>query len=442
MFDPMCLADLRPAEKLRTRRSSSYDRSGANADFRRIPAGESLEIFSAEGPGVIRRIWFALAHVDYNYLRSMVLRAWWDDAETPSVNCPLGDFFGVGHAAAYQYQSAVMNMVRGTGGRGETTGMNCYLPMPFSRGARIEVCNESPVSCYACYYQVDWLEGETDGGDLGRLHALWRRENPRVPAPQEQKSYLAGSRLGLNLDGEGNYLVADVRGRGRLAGMNLSLDNVTPTVFDSRTQQAFNEGDEMIFLDDEPAPASLHGTGTEDYFTDAWGMTGEAGLYAGSSLPASGPAESQRGTCYRFHLLDPVYFRRSMRFTFELGINNCHEIDAASTCYWYQDEPVGCELPPAAARRPRRLPGEPEFDEEDRAVRALAEPVDAWYDACEAAGAEMLDALAADPRASRALEETMRLRQEFLRGGLTAEQVRLGCEPYLDAIRRIAGGGA
>src|SRR3989339_1086582 len=119
MFSFTELFDVSAASKFKSYRSSSYDRNGGNADFRRIMPGESIPILEAEGSGIVTHIWFALNHLDQYYMRALVIRAWWDGEKEPSVNCPLGDFFGVGHAITQKYECAVMNMVRGTGERGE-----------------------------------------------------------------------------------------------------------------------------------------------------------------------------------------------------------------------------------------------------------------------------------------------------------------------------------
>ena len=379
-MDTHSLFDLTPVRARRTRRASSYDRSGANLDFRRLPAGASTTLLDVDGPGLITHIWFALGHMDYNYLRQLTIRVTWDDAPGPSVNCPLGDFLGVGHAVSNRYQSALTGMVRGTGRRGESTGGNTWFPMPFRRHARVEVTNESPIPCLACYFMVDWLEVEPAAvADAGYFHAAWRRENPkRVTPTGENDSYILLGRFGRNVSGADNFLVADLRGCGRFVGMNLSIDNLDDRVL-GKNVNAYGEGDEMIFIDGEPRP-SLHGTGTEDYFLDAWGMTGHANLYAGTSLDvAVNTPGRQRGTCYRYHVADPIYFRERLRFTFENGCNNCQANDMAATAYWFQAEPVACALAPVAGRLPRRDTLDPDPADEAAVVAALGATSDRWY---------------------------------------------------------------
>lgn len=432
------LFDMRKASTCRTRRESSYDRSGANIDFRRIPPGGCLVLLDVDGPGIVTHLWFALAHMDYNYLRAMVLRAWWDGEQQPSIDCPLGDFFGVGHAATYPYHCLLANMVRGTGLRGESTGVNSYVPLPFDTHARIEVVNESIAPCMACYYTVDWLGVPRDDvADAGRFHAQWRRENPKANTPVTEETYLALGRFGQNLDGTDNYTVVDVQGRGRFLGMNLSIDNIDSRVL-GHPVGGFGEGDEWIFIDGDAWPPALHGTGTEDYFTDAWGMSGQAGLYAGTSLPTQfPPGDRSHGTCYRFHLLDPIYFRTSLRFTFENGMNNCQANDLASTAYWYQSEPHRpFGLAPVAERLPRPDSRDPDPADEARVVDTLGRTVDAWYDLFTGGSREQVLA-AGRGLAGKTVGTAGRLRQQFQAGQLSADQVLAEIEPYAHALARI-----
>ena len=110
----------------------------------------------------------------------------------------------------------------------------------------------------------------------------------------------------------------------------------------------------MIFVDGEPFPPSLHGTGTEDYFNAAWCPTQPfSGPYSGITLPG-GPNWAGKASLYRFHIEDPVHFRESIRVTIEHGHANRRSDDVSSTAYWYQLEPhASFGLAPVADRLPR-----------------------------------------------------------------------------------------
>ena len=439
MMSLMDVAKVSPAARCRSQRESSYDRSGGNVDWVAVPAGGRHVILDADGPGVVTHLWFALGSVDYNYLRYVSIKAWWDGCSAPSVDCPIGDFFGVGHAAAFKYDSLAMNMVRGSGHRGEFTGMNSYLPMPFARHARIEVVNENPHAFLICYFQVDWLQTDAAAlAETGYFHACWRREDSVARTPTTATHAWELARFGCNTDGRNNFLVADLHGRGRFIGMNLSVDNIDDaTLF---PMQNFGEGDEMIFIDGEVWPPALHGTGTEDYFCEAWGMTGKSGLYSGTSLPDRWIGGSgTRGTCYRFHIPDPLYFRQSLRFTFEHGMNNCQANDMAATAYWYQEAVSGVPvLPPIAARRPRRAADEPPHEEEDKAVAILAEVVNAYYDIFLHGSRDQVVAMGRG-LAADTMSVADRLRSQFMAGTVAVADMVAQLAPYRAAIKEISG---
>jgi len=438
MFHP--LSDLSALKTHRTHRSSSYDPTGGNIDFRRIRPAQSLKILDVEGPGVITHLWFALMHTDLNYLRSLVIRAWWDGAREPAIECPLGDFLGVGHAVANRYECLLLDMVRGSGLRGDFSGGNCRIPMPFSRHARIEVFNESPWTCQACYYTVNWHSTDVAAvEETGRLHARWHRENPKGTTPVAEETMPALGRFGANRSGADNYTVLDVRGEGRLLGMNLSVDNIHSRVLDSPVT-AFGEGDEMIFIDEECWPPRLHGTGTEDYFTHAWGMNGAPGLFAGVSLSDELFADRRpRGTCYRFHVHDPVFFNRSLKFTFEHGPNNCQANDLSSTVYWYQREAEGQgRIVPRAARLPLADPQDPDPADENRVIDLVSEAVDLWYDLFLEGSREAVNA-ASRGIAGDTLGVASDLRTGFRDGKVGMVEVREKIATRITALRKIRG---
>jgi hypothetical protein len=118
----------------------------------------------------------------------------------------------------------------------------------------------------------------------------------------------------------------------------------------------YGEGDDMIFIDGEPFPPSLHGTGTEDYFNTSWCPDQEySAPYHGITLPG-GPNWSGKISLYRFHIEDPVCFRKSIRVTIEHGHNNHRRDDFSSTAYWYQSEPhKPFDILPVSERLPENL---------------------------------------------------------------------------------------
>ena len=326
----------------RSRRASSWNLTGRNMDRIVVGAGETAEIAKLKGAGCIQHIWMTVNAQEPEFLRRLVFRASWAGESSPSSECPLGDFFGVGHARATNYWSMPLNMVTGGGAlKGNRAGMNCFFPMPFANGARLTVENQGAKPLNALYYYVDYVELPSLPAEALRFHAQWRRENPTQPVAQFPDKATLKKQAGqiVNLDGKENYVIVEAQGRGHYVGCNLSVDNINPLPEGGW----FGEGDDMIFIDGEATP-SLVGTGTEDYFCAAWGYPGghNSMPYHGISLAGSlEPPTLYAGkwTMYRYHLEDPILFSKSIKVTIEHGHGNIHADDYSSVAYWYQTEP-------------------------------------------------------------------------------------------------------
>jgi hypothetical protein len=162
-----------------------------------------------------------------------------------------------------------------------------------------------------------------------------------------QPTPLVNGQEGPNLTGDDNYYILETSGEGNFLGCNLSIDNFNGGWW--------GEGDDMIFVDHEPFPGSLHGTGTEDYFNQAWGVQDICYPYAGTSLFNHGHRNWEgQWTMYRFHIQDPIPFQKHLRVTIEHGHNNHRSDDYSSTAYWYQSPIVAAPaLPEVSKRLPR-----------------------------------------------------------------------------------------
>jgi hypothetical protein len=339
---PAGLGQLFVPREGRRRRSSSWNRTGRNADRVAVPPGETAVIADIQGAGCIRHIWITISDNEPDYLRRVVLRAYWDGEPSPSIESPAGDFFGVGHARVSNYWSLPLNMV--TGGNPEAqsrAAMNCFFPMPFGRGARLTVENQGRQPVGSLYYYVDYEEYSSAPAGALRFHAQWRRQNPTPPTMNlsDRSNNFAKVNEVVNLDGKSNYVILEASGRGHYVGCNLSVDNINPIP----NFGWFGEGDDMMFIDGETSP-SLVGTGTEDYFCAAWGFPhGHNSMpYHGISLagPTDGPAPySGKWTMYRYHIEDPVMFAKSIKVTIEHGHGDVQANDYSSVGYWYQTEP-------------------------------------------------------------------------------------------------------
>jgi len=281
---------------------SSFDSTGGNNDRINIHSGKTATILDMEGPAMITRIWITIDSRDPHFLRRIILRMFWDGEKNPSVEVPVGDFFGTGFQYKH-YMSAFTGMTSG--------GYYCYFPMPFNRSARIEVENQTGQEVYAFYYHIDVQQfEELLDEDVAYFHAQWRREIRTAP-------------------GE-NYVILEAEGEGHFVGVNMSMESYGRGL-------GYLEGDEMVYVDGEKFP-SVYGTGTEDYFTSGWYFRdGEfSAPYHGLIVKDDSLG---RIAAYRFHVGDAIPFKRFIRFTIEHGHANSEICDYSSTAFWYQKEP-------------------------------------------------------------------------------------------------------
>ncbi len=343
------LRSLFTATGARSRRASSWDRSGGNMDFLVVGPGETVTLLEHDGPGCVTHLYCALAFPEVTDYRDAILRCWWDGEPTPSVEAPLGDFFGVAHARLRLVRSALTAV---NPGFGASHGLHAYFPMPFATSARITLEHRGERALGgalpAFWFHVDWEAYDAPPpADALRFHAQWRQERPTVAVGPRPNVQLHG---GTNLDGAENYVALEATGAGQMVGLLLEIDNVAGGWY--------GEGDDMVFVDGEAWPPAVHGTGTEEIFgAGACPTTEFAGPYHGFHLIESADWSGLVGA-YRWFVHDPIRFTRSLRWTVEHGHANNFAIDYASLAYWYQAEPHAPfpPLPDRAALRPSLPP--------------------------------------------------------------------------------------
>lgn len=314
----------------RVKKGRSAAVTSSEPDFRsnldrvtHIKPGETLLMADIQGPGLIQHIWLTFNEARPNWLEKggsaapdeIVLRMYWDGADLPAVESPLGDFFAAGFGLRNEIRSYPVAVEGGD-------GYNCYWPMPFRKRAKITATNEGDKNVRSFYYHIDYLEEEELPADSAYFCAQYRQEFPE--------------QFGRD------YLVLDAEGQGHYVGTVMSAR--------SRSPLWFGEGDVRVYIDGDPKP-TIQGTGTEDYFLCAWGL--EPCLYpffGCTYMSAVADDLGVRYTLYRWHILDPIRFRRSIRFTIEhtgwisgdeteTGKVDGHverEDDLATVAFWYQ----------------------------------------------------------------------------------------------------------
>jgi hypothetical protein len=328
LFDDI-LGNLATAPIGESKRISSNEQpnwNDGNMDFTSLLPGATLEMPLLEGPGVITHVWMTSHAGLIEDLNCLSLRIYYDGRDAPGVESPLGTFFAVSGSrlAAVNSFPVVVS---------ESGSLTCYWRMPFAKTCRIAVTNDHPTRMIGLYWQVDWTSLPSLPPDTLYFHAKYRQEHPAAK----------GS----------DYLVFEGRGRGRYVG----------TVMEVTLAQDgwFGEGDDYFYIDGEKVP-SLQGTGSEDYFNDAWGLRHRSTDWFGAPL-VEGYTAGDSLLCYRWHAPDPVHFHRSLRVTMEHKGNGTESTDfwylerpdfISTVALWYQlgePSPFG-SLPPYRERRP------------------------------------------------------------------------------------------
>jgi hypothetical protein len=303
-------------------KQSSYDRTGGNSDRWPVAVGETKEVFNADGPGIISHIWFTIAAPTTYHLKEIVLRIYWDGNSKPSVEVPVGDFFGLNLGLYNVYQSAFLNC-------SSVKALNCYFAMPFRKSARMTVTNEGSRDVGSFYSNIDYQLVPSLPARSLYFHAQYRQMTPNVAV-----KYPSGKEL--NIEGKENYVFMETKGTGHLMGVTLGVIQ--------NAENWMGEGDEMVFVDDNSKPV-ITGTGSEDYFCGAWDFGGRdtsvpfAHLYNGAHYIAAAERIGGRYCLYRWHADNPITFRRSLKHTIEHGHANDRGDCFYSTAYWYQTEP-------------------------------------------------------------------------------------------------------
>lgn len=255
--------DIDIIRKHQTGRYSSWDTTGANGDSISIPAGQSRVIADITGPGKITHLWLT----QQSGYRDCLLKITWNNASYPSVLCPLGDFFCLGNSIVNTFENELFAVSTRFPHRFEEgAALNSYVPMRFSERAVVEIVNDgSDVHRQFFYVDYETWDLENEEHEHGYFHAEFRRCNPFGGWGSEYTNpdvhnFPNTERCAW----ENNYVILDTRGRGHFVGCNLSVTNLRG--------DWWGEGDDMVWIDGYKWPPDLHGTGTEDFFNQAWGM--------------------------------------------------------------------------------------------------------------------------------------------------------------------------
>lgn len=246
-------------------------------------AGACKTLCDFAGSGVIRRMWLTISDRSPRLLRAVVIRMYWDNASTPAVEVPLGDFFGVAHGQTPAHENALFSNPQGR-------SFNCIVPMPFAKHARVTLTNESDTDIRMLFYEIDLEQTAKFNPDDLYFHAHWRRENP--------------TKLCRDF-----MILPNVTGRGRFLGCNVGV--IADACYGTGW---WGEGEVKAYIDGDDKWPTLVGTGAEDYVGTGWGMSEYFNQYQGCSVA---DPENRKWAFYRYHIPDALYFDSACRVTIQ-----------------------------------------------------------------------------------------------------------------------------
>jgi hypothetical protein len=251
--------------------------------FESLKAGESKTLLNVRSAGVIQRMWVTINDRSPAMLRSLRLRIYWDGADKPAVDVPFGDFFcaGLGHLIAFQ--SALFADPEGH-------SFNCYIPMPFKKGAKVVLTNESKTNLASLYFDIDYNVLDKPQEDMLYFHACWNRSVHSTPGTDFE-------------------MLPEVKGRGRFLGVNVGV-NVDPAYGNTW----WGEGEVKMYIDGDKKYPTINGTGSEDYIGTGWGEGTFTQLYQGCLVADTA---KKQYAFYRFHIPDAIYFEDNFNATIQ-----------------------------------------------------------------------------------------------------------------------------
>lgn len=247
--------------------------------YEALKAGEQKVLLDVKGAGIIQRIWCTVQDRSFSMLRSLRLQMYWDGAEKPAVDVPLGDFFGIGLGKTAAFESALFSSPEGR-------SFNCFVPMPYKKGAKVVLTNEGTTDLNLLFFDIDFVELGKADDDALYFHAYWNRQ-PASP-------------LGADFD-----LLPKVRGKGRFIGVNVGVN--ADTVY---TDTWWGEGEVKMYMDGDSTYPTINGTGTEDYIGTGWGLGPYAHQYQGCPVADE---KNKQYAFYRYHIPDQIYFQKDFR---------------------------------------------------------------------------------------------------------------------------------
>lgn len=252
--------------------------------FEGLKAGASIALLDVSGSGIINRIWLTVQDRSPEMLRSLKIEMFWDGASKPAVSAPLGDFFSISHGRILPFENALFSSPEGR-------SFNCIIPMPFRKGAKIVITNESNKDLSHLFYDINFTTLQSLPKDALYFHCYWNR--------------IAKTTVGKDFE-----ILPNVIGKGRFLGVNMGV--ITNPLYGNSW---WGEGEVKMYLNGDQNLPTINGTGAEDYVGAGWGLGTFIHNYQGCPVADSA---SRQWSLYRFHIPDPVYFNQNCKVTIQV----------------------------------------------------------------------------------------------------------------------------
>lgn len=260
-----------------------------------IDAGETKVLLNVQGQGVINRIWVTIMDRSPEMLRSLKLEMFWDGETKPAVSIPFGDFFGIGLGQTAKFHNVFFANPEGR-------SFLCFIPMPFKKGARIQVTNESSKRLTHLFFDINFQKLDRWNSNNLYFHSFWQRDTATT--------------LGKDFE-----ILPVISGKGRFLGVNIGI-NANPRY----ENYWWGEGEVKMYIDGDKNFPTLVGTGAEDYIGTGWGQGEFFNDYSGCLVANK---DSIAWAFYRYHVPDPVYFKKDIKVTIQQMGGNRKELVSA-----------------------------------------------------------------------------------------------------------------
>lgn len=263
--------------------------------FDAIDAGATKVLLDEQGTGMITRIWITIDDRGPEMLRSLKIEMYWDGETKPAVSVPFGDFFVTALSRTAPFQNSLFASPEGR-------SFVCHIPMPFKKGARVAVVNESSRKLMHIFYDVDFQRLKAWQPSYLYFHAYWHRDTATV--------------VGKDFE-----LLPSITGKGRYLGASIGI-NSNPAYGGAW----WGEGEVKMYVDGDSNLPTIAGTGTEDYIGTGWGQGAFTNNFSGCLIADS---KQKQWAYYRYHVPDAIYFNSGLRVNLQqIGGDDVTKVDS------------------------------------------------------------------------------------------------------------------